>query len=197
LLPSSSYYRGGVSVTDLITFLLYITTFTEPVKKLINFTETFQNGITGYERFLEILAIEPDIKDREKAIPLREVRGDIEFKDVSFRYQGTSEYVVSNVNVKVNSGDYVALVGHSGVGKTTLCSLIPRFYEVSSGEILIDGKDIRDVTLKSLRRNIGLVQQDIYLFAGTVMDNIRYGKPEADEEDVIIAAKKRMLMNLS
>lgn len=182
--------NSKMNVTDLITFLLYINTFTEPVKKLINFTETFQNGFAGYERFLEVLAIEPDIKDKKDAIDLKDVKGDILFENVSFRYNEDTPDVISNVNLEVRAGDYVALVGHSGVGKTTLCSLIPRFYEVSSGRILIDDTDIRDIKINNLRRNIGLVQQDIYLFSGTVMDNIRYGKPDSTEEEIVEAAKR-------
>lgn len=180
--------NSKMQVTDLITFLLYINTFTEPVKKLINFTETFQNGFAGYERFLEVLAIEPDIQDKKDTVELNSVKGDIVFENVSFRYNEDTPEVISNVNLEVKAGDYVALVGHSGVGKTTLCSLIPRFYEVSSGKILIDGIDIRDIKINNLRRNIGLVQQDIYLFSGTVMDNIRYGKPDSTEEEVVKAA---------
>lgn len=181
--------KKAILVTDLITFLLYISNFTEPVRKLINFTETFQNGITGYERFLEILSVEPDIADRNNAIEIKQVNGDIVFTNVSFKYEENLEEVISNVNLSVNAGDYVALVGPSGVGKTTLCSLIPRFYEVNTGSITIDGIDVKDFRLKCLRQNIGIVQQDVYLFAGTVMDNIRYGKPDATDEEVINAAK--------
>lgn len=179
-----------MNLTDLITFLLYINTFTEPVKKLINFTETFQNGIAGYERFLDVLAIEPDIKDKKNALALKNVKGDIVYENVSFRYNEDSADVISNVNLNIKAGEYLALVGHSGTGKTTLCSLLPRFYEVTSGRILIDGVDIRDIKIKDLRRNIGLVQQDIYLFAGTVLENIRYGKPDASEEEIVEAARK-------
>lgn len=182
--------KKAMGVTDLITFLLYINNFTEPVKKLINFTESFQNGITGYERFLEIMSVNPDIKDSKNAVELKGVKGNIEFQNVSFRYEESLEEVISKVNLTVDEGDYVALVGPSGVGKTTLCSLIPRFYEVTSGNILIDGTNIKNIRLKSLRRNIGIVQQDVYLFAGTVLDNIRYGKPEATDEEVVSAAKK-------
>ncbi|MCP1102298.1 ATP-binding cassette subfamily B protein [Aequitasia blattaphilus] len=181
--------QGQVEVTDLITFLLYINNFTEPVKKLVNFTEQFQNGYSGFERFLEILAIAPDIKDREEAVSVEMLKGEIEFKDVSFQYEEKNEKVLSHINLQVKAGEYVALVGPSGVGKTTLCSLIPRFYEVSKGKILIDHMDIRDIKLKDLRENIGIVQQDVYLFAGTIMDNIRYGKYDATDEEVIRAAK--------
>ncbi len=181
--------RNIIEVTDLITFLLYINNFTEPVKKLINFTEQFQNGASGYERFLEILAVHPDIVDRPDAKELRDVKGDIVFEHVGFQYEDTQEEVLADINLKVDAGRYIALVGSSGAGKSTLCSLIPRFYDVSHGVIRIDGIDIRDVTLKSLRENIGIVQQDVYLFAGTVMDNIRYGKPDATEAEIVAAAQ--------
>ncbi len=178
-----------VNVTDLITFLLYINTFTEPVKKLINFTEQFQNGYTGYERFMEMMAIAPDISDRPGAVELKGVKGDISFDNVSFHYEENTETVLNHINLEVEAGSYMALVGSSGAGKSTLCSLIPRFYDVTGGSVKIDGKDIRDVTLKSLRSQIGIVQQDVYLFVGTVMDNIRYGRPNATREEVIEAAK--------
>lgn len=180
---------GQVDVADLITFLLYINTFTEPVKKLINFTEQFQNGYTGYERFMEMMAIAPDIADRPGAVELNHVRGDISFDNVSFHYEENTETVLNHINLEVEAGSYMALVGSSGAGKSTLCSLIPRFYDVTGGAVKIDGQDIRDVTLKSLRSQIGIVQQDVYLFVGTVMDNIRYGRPGATREEVIEAAK--------
>lgn len=180
---------GKVDVTDLITFLLYINNFTEPVKKLVNSAEQFQNGYTGFERFLEIISIAPDIADKEDAVSVDKLKGEIEFKDVSFQYDESQDAVLSGVNLKVNAGEYVALVGPSGAGKTTLCSLIPRFYEVSKGAVLVDGMDIRDIKLDDLRNNIGIVQQDVYLFAGTIMDNIRYGKPDATDEEVIMAAR--------
>lgn len=180
---------GAIIVGDLITFLLYINNFTEPVKKLINFTEQFQNGYTGFERFQEILAVEPDIRDRENAQPMPDMKGCITFRDVSFQYEEDNEKVLNHINLDVQAGEYLAVVGSSGAGKTTLCSLIPRFYDVSSGAILIDGVDIRDIKLKDLRNNIGIVQQDVYLFAGNIMDNIRYGRPEATDKEVIEAAK--------
>lgn len=181
--------RGMVSVTDLITFLLYINIFTEPIKTLIDFTEQFQNGYTGFERFMEIMNIEPDVKDRKGAVALEEVKGDIEFENVIFRYEDNAEQVLNHINLSVKAGDYIALVGSSGAGKSTLCSLIPRFYDVSGGRIRIDGRDIRDIKLKSLRDHIGIVQQEVYLFVGTIYDNIRYGKPGATREEVIEAAK--------
>ena len=180
---------GKLGAADLVTFLLYINNCTDPVKKLVNFTEQFQNGYSGYERFLEIMSIAPDIQDKPDALPLKNVQGEVTFENVSFHYEESKENVLSNVNLHVPAGDYVALVGSSGAGKTTLCSLIPRFYDVTEGRILLDGKDIRDVKLKDLRDEIGIVQQDVYLFAGTIIDNIRYGRPDATDEEVIRAAK--------
>ncbi len=179
-----------ITTPDLIAFILYITNLIEPVKKLINFTEQFQEGATGFERFMEILEIQPDIQDSPNATELTDVQGHITFDHVGFRYNSKSDYVLKDINLNVSPGDYIALVGSSGVGKTTICSLLPRFYEVTDGRILIDGKDIKDVTLASLRENIGIVQQDVYLFAGTIMDNIRYGKFHATDAEVIEAAKK-------
>lgn len=178
-----------MAVADLVTFLLYINNFTEPVKKLINFTEQFQNGYTGYERFLEIMDVEPDITDAEDAVSVDTVKGEIEFDDVSFKYEAKQDSVLSHINLKVDAGEYVAIVGSSGGGKTTLCSLIPRFYDVDAGKILLDGQDIRKIRLKDLRRQIGIVQQDVYLFAENIMENIRYGRPDATDEEVIRAAK--------
>ena len=167
--------KGTVLVTDLITFLLYINNFTEPVKKLVTFTEQFQNGYSGFERFLEILSIAPDIADKPDAKVMENVDGKIEFKAVSFQYEDDEEPVLNHINLSVEAGDYVALVGPSGVGKTTLCSLIPRFYEVTDGAIYLDGTNIREIQLDALRNQIGIVQQDVYLFAGSILDNIRYG----------------------
>ena len=181
--------KGLVRVEDFVTFLLYINVFTDPIRTLIDFTEQFQNGYSGFERFMEMLDIEPDIVDVPGAVELKDVKGDIKFEDVSFKYKDSAHRVLRHINLDVKAGSYVALVGSSGGGKTTLCSLIPRFYEVTKGSISIDGKDIREVTLKSLRNNIGIVQQDVYLFAGTVYDNILYGKPDATREEVIEAAK--------
>lgn len=179
-----------LDLADLITFLLYIGNFIEPIQKLTHMTQQFQEGITGFERFMEILEIEPEIQDSADAVELTSVRGDVEFKNVGFKYHEDHTYVLKNISLRVNAGETIALVGSSGVGKTTLCSLIPRFYEVSEGEVLLDGINVKDIQLNSLRRNVGVVQQDVYLFAGTVFDNIRYGKPDAGRAEVIEAAKK-------
>lgn len=187
--------KDMISVTDLVTFLLYINIFTDPIKTLIDFTEQFQNGYSGYERFLQILSIEPEIKDSENAVSINNVKGDIKLDDVSFKYNDSSHRVLKHINLEVKAGSYVALVGSSGAGKTTLCNLIPRFYEATSGKITIDGKDIKDIKLKDLRDNIGIVQQDVYLFVGTVYDNIKYGRPDATREEVIAAAKEANAYN--
>lgn len=181
---------GTIEATDLITFLLYINNFIEPVRKLIHFAEQFQNGYSGFERFMDIMSIEPDIQDAKDAVAVNELKGNINFENVSFRYESTHEEVLRNVDLNVEAGDYVALVGASGVGKTTLCSLIPRFYEVTEGAIKIDGMDIRKMKQANLRSQIGIVQQDVYLFAGTILENIRYGKPDATDEEVVLAAKR-------
>ncbi len=180
---------GLVQIPDFIAFLLYINTFTEPIRVIVDFTEQFQNGYTGFERFTEILNIEPDIKDKDDAAEMTDVKGDILFDDVSFKYKDGAHRVLRHINLDIEAGSYVALVGSSGGGKTTLCSLIPRFYDVTNGSIKIDGKDIRDIKLKSLRDHIGIVQQDVYLFAGTVLENISYGKPGSTKEEIIEAAK--------
>jgi ATP-binding cassette subfamily B protein len=188
---------GGVSIVnasldlaDLITFLLYIGNLIEPIQKLTHMTQQYQEGITGFERFMEILETEPDIQDSANAIEIKNVQGNIEFKNVGFGYNEEHAYVLKNITLHVKAGDTIALVGSSGVGKTTLCALIPRFYEVNEGKIILDGINIKDVTLSSLRRNVGVVQQDVYLFSGTVFDNIRYGKPAASKDEIIEAARK-------
>lgn len=181
---------GTLNVADLLTFLLYVNNFIEPIRKLIHFTESFQNGYSGFERFMEIMEINPDIKDKENAISVGNLKGNVQFENVSFHYDSYDENVLNDVQLDVKAGEYVALVGASGVGKTTLCSLIPRFYETSEGTIKIDGIDIRDMKLDSLRNQIGIVQQDVYLFAGTIMENIRYGNPKATDEEVMEAAKR-------
>ena len=184
------FTKNMVNVTDFVTFLLYINIFTDPVKTLIDFTEQFQNGYSGYERFRQILDMEPEIKDKEGAKELTNVVGNIKFDDVSFRYNDNDHRVLKHINLEIPAGSYIALVGSSGAGKTTLCNLIPRFYDVTKGSISIDDEDIRNVKLKSLRNNIGMVQQDVYLFAVTIYENIKYGKPTATKEEVIAAAKE-------
>lgn len=185
-----SIVKGSLDLADLLTFLLYIGILIEPIQRLGNFTRLYQEGITGFERFMEILEVEPDIKDSQDAIEVTNVQGNIEFKNVSFKYKEGYDHVLKHLSLHIKVGEYVALVGPSGVGKTTLCSLIPRFYEVSKGQILLDGINISGITMRSLRKNIGIVQQDVYLFAGTVLENIRYGKLDASEEEIIAAAKK-------
>lgn len=185
-----SIVKGSLDLADLLTFLLYIGILIEPIQRLGNFTRLYQEGITGFERFMEILEVEPDIKDSQDAIEVTNVQGNIEFKNVSFKYKEGYDHVLKHLSLHIKVGEYVALVGPSGVGKTTLCSLIPRFYEVSKGQILLDGINISGITMSSLRKNIGIVQQDVYLFAGTVLENIRYGKLDASEEEIIAAAKK-------
>lgn len=182
--------NASLDLADLITFLLYLNNLIEPIQKLAHITVQFQEGIAGFKRFTEMLAIEPDIRDSENAMELKAVKGTLSFCSVGFKYTEGREYVLRNISMDIKAGEYVALVGTSGVGKTTLCSLIPRFYEASEGEVLLDGVNIKDIRLQSLRRNVGVVQQDVYLFAGTVLDNIRYGKPDADMEEIIEAAKK-------
>ncbi|AGI39693.1 thiamine ABC transporter permease [Thermoclostridium stercorarium subsp. thermolacticum DSM 2910] len=180
--------HGSISSSELVAYILFINVFLNPIDKLVNFTEQYQKGMAGFERFLEILNTKPEIEDSEDAEELTNVEGEIRFNNVSFSYNGKKE-VLKNINLTIPKGKTVALVGPSGSGKTTFCNLIPRFYEVDEGSITIDGKDIRKVTLESLRRNIGMVQQDVYLFSGTVKENILYGKPDATDEEVIQAAK--------
>jgi len=181
-------YRGYINIGDLVAYLLYINFFLQPIRKLTNFTQQFQDGMTGFERFVEIMKVKPSITDREDAVNLKEIKGKIEFKNVAFKYS-EGKLVLSNINLTIMPGETMALVGPSGGGKTTLCQLIPRFYEVSDGEILVDGINIKDIKIKSLRENIGLVQQDIFLFTGTIKENILYGKPDAEDAEVVRAAK--------
>lgn len=181
-------YRGYINTGDLVAYLLYVNFFLQPIRKLTNFTQQFQNGMTGFERFVEIMEVKPSIVDKEDAFTLKKVKGKIEFKNVAFKYS-EKKYVLSNINLIINPGETMALVGPSGGGKTTLCQLIPRFYEVNSGEILIDGINIKDIKIKSLRENIGLVQQDIFLFTGTIKENILYGNTKAKDTEVVKAAK--------
>ena len=179
--------RGTMSYIDLITFTLYVSTFVTPVKKLAQFAEVYMQGTAGFSRFLEIMRTEPTIKDAPDAKELGSVRGDIEYKNVSFDY-GSGVPVLDNINLHIRPGESFAVVGPSGGGKTTLCQLLPRFYDVCSGSITIDGTDIRSVTQASLRRNIGLIQQDVFMFAGTIRENIRYGRPDATDEEIVQAA---------
>lgn len=186
----ASIVRAALDLADLLTFLLYIGILIEPIKRFSNFTRLYQEGITGFERMMEVLEVTPEIQDTTGAVELTNVQGNLEFKDVSFKYQIGNDHVLKNISLHIKAGAYVAFVGSSGAGKTTLCSLIPRFYEVGEGEILLDGRNIRDICLRSLRGSIGIVQQDVYLFAGTVADNIRYGKADATPEEIIAAAQK-------
>ncbi|MDY4129656.1 ABC transporter ATP-binding protein [Peptostreptococcus porci] len=174
---------------DMLAYVMYVTSLLATVKRIIEFTEQFQKGMTGIERFNEVMSIESEIVDSENAIELDSVQGEIEFNSVSFRYKENLDYVLKDFNLKIKKGQNIALVGPSGSGKTTVCALIPRFYDVTSGEILLDGKNITDITLKSLRNNIGIVQQDVYLFSGTIKENIAYGKQDATDEEIVEAAK--------
>lgn len=179
----------ALELSDLVIYILYINIFLNPIEKLINFTEQLQRGMTGFDRFLEVMETEPDIQDKEDAVEIINPKGNIEFKNVSFSYNERHN-VLDNINIKIAEGKNIALVGPSGGGKTTFCSLIPRFYEITEGAITIDGRDIRDIKLKSLRNAIGIVQQDVYMFAGSIGENIAYGKPGATEEEIVEAAKK-------
>ncbi len=184
-----SIANGSLSLSDLALYVLYINIFMGPIETLINFTEMFQKGYAGFCRFMEVVDTEPEIVDAPNALPLSNVKGEIAFHDVSFGYNN-GEHVLHHVNFSIPSGKTVALVGPSGGGKTTLCSLIPRFYDVTEGSITIDGNDVRSLTLHSLRSAIGIVQQDVYLFGGTIRENILYGKPDATEDELIAAAKR-------
>ncbi len=179
-----------ITAADLVAYLLYVSTLIESVHKIIQFTEQFQRGMTGIDRFYEVMDAKIDIEDAPDAETLGDVEGNIKFNDVSFEYADDGKRVLSHIDIDVKAGENVALVGPSGGGKTTLCNLIPRFYDVTSGSITIDGKDIRTLTTDSLRNHIGFVQQDVYLFSGSVLENIEYGKPGASREEVIEAAKR-------
>ena len=181
--------KGKITPADLTAYLLYVSTLLATLRTIIQFTEQFQRGMTGIERFLEIMDAPEDIVEAEDAKELKGVNGSITFDNVSFSYHDDNNEVLSHINLSIKKGDSVALVGPSGGGKTTLCNLIPRFYDVTDGRILIDGVDIKSVTLKSLRNSIGMVQQDVYLFSGTVYENIAYGLPSASRKEVIEAAK--------
>lgn len=181
--------RGEMDFVDLVTFTLYISTFLTPVRKLAAFVEQFLNGMAGFKRFVELMRVEPAVKDAPDAREMGEARGDILVDDVSFHYDD-GPAVLDHVSIHIPQGETVAVVGPSGGGKSTLCQLVPRFYDVTGGRILVDGQDVREVTQRSLRHNIGIVQQDVFLFAGTILDNIRYGRPDAGEAEVIEAAHR-------
>lgn len=186
----SFFILGGyINAADLVAYLLYVTTLFASIRTILQFSEQFYKGITGIERFGEIMDTEPDIKDKRNAKILKDIKGEIEFKDVSFRYDGTESDVLKNFNLKIKKGENLAVVGPSGAGKTTLCSLIPRFYEPNSGGIFIDGENINEFTKKSLRQNIGIVEQDVYLFSGSIRENISYSCPEATAEEIENAAR--------
>ena len=180
---------GHISAPDFVAYLLYVSTLLTSIRRIVEFTEQFQRGMTGIERFVEILDEPIEIKDASDATVLPEIKGDIDFENVSFQYSDSTENVLTGIDLSIKKGENVALVGPSGAGKTTLCNLIPRFYDVTEGVIKIDGTDIRTVTTKSLRSQIGIVQQDVYLFSGSVYDNIEYGKPGATREEIIEAAR--------
>jgi len=181
--------RAVLDLADLLTFLMCVAVLVDPIHRLVNFARLYQEGITGFDRFFEMLQMEPDMPDQAGAADLNQVRGDITFRNVSFRYGDDSPLVLKTLSLEIRPGEFIALVGASGVGKTTLCSLIPRFYDATEGDILIDGRNVREIRPQSLRQNIGIVQQDIYLFAGTVAENLRYGKPDASPDEIIEAAK--------
>lgn len=192
VLVAGGYFiaQGSLQATDLALYALYINIFISPIEVLIEFTEQLQKGAAGFKRFEEILETHPDIQNAPDAKPLDNVRGDIDYNHVTFRYADDEETVLSDVDIHIPAGKSIALVGPSGGGKTTLCSLLPRFYDVDAGSVCVDGKDVRTLTLESLRRAIGIVQQDVYLFEGTIRENIAYGKPGASDEEIIEAAKR-------
>lgn len=187
--------RGKMSYIELITFSLYVTTFISPIRKLSNFTELFMQGMAGFKRFVELMRVEPDVTDAPDAKDLLRAAGDIRVEDVTFRYNPESEPVLAHVTLHIPAGQTVAVVGPSGGGKSTLCQLIPRFYDVTEGRILVDGVDVKNLTQHSLREQIGVVQQDVFLFAGTIYDNIRYGRADATDEEIVASAKRAEIYN--
>ena len=189
LLGAAAIVGGRFDVSDLLTALLYVGILIDPIQRLVNFARVYQEGITGFRRFMDILDIEPDIADGEDSIEVERVEGRVSFREVRFSYGDDRAFVLDHINLDIAAGEYVAVVGPSGIGKTTLCSLIPRFYEVTDGAVLLDGVNVRDIRLASLRKQIGVVEQEVYVFAASVADNIRYGRPDADIEEVVAAAK--------
>ncbi|MGN0292369.1 MAG: ABC transporter ATP-binding protein, partial [Lachnospiraceae bacterium] len=181
---------GHVQPADLVAYVMYVSTLIATIRRIVEFAEQFQRGMTGIERFLQIMDADVEIFSHDGALEMKNPKGDICFQDVSFEYQDDHNRVFSHLNLDVHSGEKVALVGPSGSGKTTLCNLIPRFYDITAGSLTIDGVEVQDYTLESLRKNIGIVQQDVYLFSGTIFDNIVYGRPGSSREAVMEAAKK-------
>ncbi|EGY76665.1 ABC superfamily ATP binding cassette transporter, binding protein, partial [Peptoniphilus indolicus ATCC 29427] len=178
-----------ISAGDMMAYVMYVTSLLTTVRRIVEFTEQFQRGMTGIERFTEIMDAKSEIVDSENAVLMGKVKGLIEFENVDFKYESDTKNVLEKFNLKINPGANLAIVGPSGAGKTTICNLIPRFYDVTSGSIKVDGRDVREIKLESLRNNIGIMQQDVYLFSGTVLENIRYGNPKATDEEVLEAAK--------
>ncbi len=190
VLGGAAIVQGALNLPDMLTYLLYVGILVEPIQRYVNFARLYQEGVTGFDRFMDLLEVQPDIEDALDAVELTCVKGNITFRQVSFKYREDQDHVLKNLCLDIRAGEYVALVGPSGVGKTTLCSLIPRFYDVSEGCVTLDGRNVKDICLRSLRKHIGIVHQDVYLFAGTVADNIRYGKRDAGMEDIIAAARQ-------
>lgn len=192
ILVAGAYFvaMGNLDPTALATYALYVNIFVSPIEILVEFTEMFQKGFSGFKRFLEVIETAPEIVDADDAEELNDVKGVIDYEHVMFRYEASEESVLNDINIHIEAGKSIALVGPSGGGKTTICSLLPRFYDVSGGSVKIDGKDVRSLRLESLRRAIGIVQQDVYLFTGSVKENIAYGRPDANDEEIIEAAKK-------
>ena len=188
-------YQGKIDVIDLLAFTLYVNFILRPIERLVHFTEQFQQGSTAFERFIEIMDIEPDIKDSRNALKLSNVRGSIDIDNLTFKYTSSENWILQNINMTIPAGKTIALVGESGAGKTTIASLIPRFYEAQEGSISIDGKNIMNLSQRSLRKNIGIVQQNVFLFDTTIRENISYGNPEATEEEIIEATRKANILN--
>jgi ATP-binding cassette subfamily B protein len=182
--------KGKIAPGDLVAYVMYVTTLIATIRRIIEFAEQFQRGMTGIERFVQIMDSEIEICDEPDAVECENPKGDISFRDVSFEYPDDHNTVFKGLNLDIHAGEKIAIVGPSGGGKTTLCNLIPRFYNIDKGEILLDGENVKHYTLKSLRRNIGMVQQDVYLFSGTVYENIAYGKEQATMEEIVDAAKR-------